>query len=88
MPLISQFYGILISMYKEEFVKHNLPHFHAYYAEFEAVFDLEGQLLEGNLPNKQRKMVEVWALIHAEELQAVWNSIIKMGQHFKIEGLK
>jgi hypothetical protein len=29
MPLISQFYGILISMYKEDGVKHNVPHFHA-----------------------------------------------------------
>ena len=88
MPLISQFYGILISMYKEEFSKHKLPHFHAYYGEFEAVFGLKGELIEGTLPNKQLKMVEVWAIIHEEELKAEWQSINNLGQHFKIEGLK
>jgi hypothetical protein len=36
MPTISRFYGILIQMY---FGDHLPPHFHALYAEFEAVIN-------------------------------------------------
>ena len=36
MPIISQFYGILIYIYKEIGEQHNMPHFHAKYAEFES----------------------------------------------------
>ena len=39
MPIISQFYGILIYIYKEINGRHNIPHFHAKYAEFEAVYE-------------------------------------------------
>jgi hypothetical protein len=88
MPLISQFFGILISMYKEDGGRHNMPHFHAYYGDFEGVFDLQGDLIVGNLPTKQRKLVETWAIIHEEELNAEWKSIIELGQHFKIDGLR
>jgi hypothetical protein len=37
MPTISRFYGILIQMY---FGDHVPPHFHALYAEFEALIDI------------------------------------------------
>ena len=37
MPTISRFYGILIQMY---FGDHIPPHFHALYAEFEALIDI------------------------------------------------
>ena len=45
MPTISMFYGILIRMFNTN--EHNPPHFHAYYQEYEALFDLEGNLIEG-----------------------------------------
>ena len=38
MPTISRFYGILIQMY---FGDHVPPHFHALYAEFEALIDIQ-----------------------------------------------
>jgi hypothetical protein len=50
MPIISQFYGILIYIYKEICRQHNLPHFHAKYAEYEGVYDFEGNLIGGELP--------------------------------------
>jgi hypothetical protein len=37
MPTICRFYGILIQMY---FGDHAPPHFHALYAEFEALIDI------------------------------------------------
>ncbi len=51
MPLVSTFYGILIHMYWLDTKHHNLPHVHARYAEFEAIFAIEtGDLLDGELP--------------------------------------
>ena len=47
MPLISQFYGILIYIYKEVNSKHHEPHFHAKYAEYEGVYDFKANLIEG-----------------------------------------
>ena len=37
MPTISMFYGILIKMNWKDKGQHNLPHFHAYYGEYEAL---------------------------------------------------
>lgn len=31
MPIISQFYGIIISMYFDDSNKHNIPHIHVRY---------------------------------------------------------
>ena len=88
MPLISQFYGILIYIYKELGSKHHIPHFHAKYAEFEGVYDFKANLIEGDLPLKQRKLVEAWAMLHEDELNAAWVAWSESGEAIKIEGLR
>ena len=88
MPLISHFYGILISVYSESDGKHHEPHFHARYAGQEGVFTFNGRMIEGELPRKQRKMIEVWCLLHEEELQAAWYAWNESGEVVKIEGLR
>ena len=88
MPLISQFYGILIYIYKEIGGKHNMPHFHAKYNDFEGVYDFDGNLLDGELPNKQNKLVEAWCVIHTDELNAAWMAWNESGEVVKIEGLR
>ena len=60
MPIISQFYGILIQMFFEKNEKHNLRHIHIRYNKYKAIYDLEGNLIEGKLPVKQKKIVEAW----------------------------
>lgn len=55
MPTVSMFYGILIRMYYDD---HNPPHFHAFYNEYEAMFDFNGNLLDGKFPKKELKLVE------------------------------
>jgi hypothetical protein len=60
LPIISQFYGILIYIYKELGGQHGIPHFHAKYSEYESVYDFEGNLIAGELPKKQRRLVEAW----------------------------
>ena len=73
MPTISMFYGILVSMYVLDTQKHHLPHIHVRYAEFKAVIQIPtGDLLEGNLPGKQMKLVQAWIALHADELVADW----------------
>jgi len=69
MPTISMFYGILVRMYYED---HNPPHFHAFYSNYKAIFDFEGEMIEGNMPNKQVKLIAAWSTIHKDELLANW----------------
>jgi hypothetical protein len=88
MPTISMFYGILIRMYQEINSKHNKPHFHAKYNEFEVVLALDGTILEGSLPIRQMKMVEAWAAIHEDELHADWQLLCEGEAAFKIDPLK
>ena len=52
MPTLSIFFGIIIYMYRETDSRHNLPHIHAEYGEYEAVYDLDGNKLESELPRK------------------------------------
>lgn len=88
MPIISQFYGILIQIFFEKEGKHNLKHIHVRYNEYKACYDLDGNLIEGKLPTKQRKLVEAWVTIHREELYLLWECVQNEGEYFKIEPLK
>jgi len=88
MPIISQFYGILIYIYMEKGGRHKKPHFHAQYAEFEGVYDFDGNIIEGELPRKQNKLVEAWTLLHNDELGAAWKAWNENGEVIKIEGLR
>jgi len=88
MPTISMFYGILIRMYlgKKE---HNPPHFHAYYQNFKGVVNIDTcEMTEGNLPPKQKKLVEAWAELHREDLLADWQLATNGEPPFHIEPLK
>ncbi len=58
MPVISMFYGIIISLYFLDNKHHHLPHIHAKYAEFEASVTIaDGEILAGSLPRKQLRLV-------------------------------
>jgi hypothetical protein len=55
------FLGIIIRMYCDK-AEHNPPHFHAYYNEFKAIVDIRKcEIIQGNLPKKQGKLVLAWA---------------------------
>lgn len=72
MPTIAMFYGIIIRIYCGN-REHNPPHFHAYYGDCRAIFDIGScMMIEGNLPSRQRRLVEAWAEIHKDELSADW----------------
>lgn len=87
MPIISQFYGIVITMYVNE-EKYHLPHIHIRYNDYKEVMDFDGNILSGELPNKQNQMVRTWILIHKEELESLWKLLQDENDYFKIEPLK
>ena len=73
MPVIARFYGIVIKMYFRQ-SEHGVPHFHALYGEFNAVFAIDGQeILEGDLPLRAQRLVKEWAALYRQELLDMWN---------------
>ncbi len=89
MPVISMFYGIIISMYSFDNKQHKLPHIHAKYQDQEAVLSLpEGELIEGELKPNKLKLVQAWIEIHKEELMADWELAVNGQEIFKIDPLK
>lgn len=89
MPIISQFYGIIIRIYFNDSEQHYLKHIHVQYNEYDAVYSIKNiTLLEGKLPSKQHKLVVAWMEIHKEELTALWEVSQNDGEIFKIDPLK
>ena len=89
MPIISQFYGIIVRIYFNDTEKHYLEHIHIQYNEYDAVYSIKTtELIEGKLLLKQHKLVVAWMEIHKEELQALWVISQNDGEVFKIEPLK
>jgi hypothetical protein len=71
MPTISSFYGILIQMFWRD---HAPPHFHALYAEHEALIDIRTlEVIEGGLPKRALALVLEWASEHRSELSEDWH---------------
>ena len=76
MPELSRFFGIIVRMYFEAAGPHHLPHFHAYYQDGVAAISLDPiDLIAGDLPRRQRRLVEAWAELHQEELLANWQRL-------------
>jgi hypothetical protein len=76
MPEISRFYGIIIRMFVEVGTSHHRPHFHAYYQDAVGIFSLQPvELMAGEMPKRQRRLVEAWAELHQDELLADWQRL-------------
>ena len=88
MPIISKFYGITIRMYFRDNKQHKLPHMHVNYNEYRAIFDLNGNVIEGQIPKSQQKIIQAWIEIHNKELNDLWNLLLQGKEGFKIKPLK
>ncbi len=88
MPTLSIFFGIIIKMYREINSKHNMPHIHAEYQDYEAVISLNGDLLSGEIPQKKMKLVLAWIEIHQEDLFANWKLLSEGKEYFRIDPLR
>ena len=81
-------FGIIVRMQSEKGGRHNKPHIHAIYGNGEVVVGIDGEVLEGKLPNKQMKLLLAWMAIHEEELNANWQLLSHGDGYFKIEPLR
>lgn len=60
-----------------------------YYQDKKAVFSIiSADLIDGDLPSKQTRMVLAWVEIHKDELLADWNLCQNGEKPFIIEPLK
>jgi ABC-type lipoprotein export system ATPase subunit len=70
MPAISRFFGITISMYYDD---HQPPHLHVRSGEFSAKIRADTlELLVGDLPRREMRLVLAWAELHASDLMSNW----------------
>lgn len=77
MPEISRFFGIIIRIFCND---HDPAHFHASYAEHEALVEIETlMVLRGELPRRALALVLEWAVLHRPELRRDWE-LGRLGQ--------
>jgi len=89
MPVISMFYGIIVSIYFQDDRQHKRPHIHVRYQSLEAVIGIpEGDLLAGELPRAKMRLVQAWIELHKDELLADWDIAVAGQNPYKIEPLK
>lgn len=75
-------------MYAELGGSHHKPHFHAYYQDHVGIFCLEPiELIAGELPKRQQRLVEAWAELHQEELLRDWALLAEGRKPFSIKPL-
>lgn len=86
MPTISMFRGIKIYINWND---HMPPHFHASYAGQEIIVSINDlEVLDGEIPSKQLKMVLGWAAFHQTELIENWELAVKKQDLFTIDPLQ
>jgi len=71
-PEVARFYGIVIKIF---FGDHPPPHFHALYGEYVGVFSIESmEIIEGDLPERARKLVTEWGAEYRQDLLTMWRT--------------
>lgn len=86
MPTISEFFGIVIRMYWDD---HARPHFHAFYAEQEAAYQISPLIqIRGYVSERANRLIAEWAKSHREELLANWEAMGKHLPAMRIKGLE
>ena len=70
MPVVSRFFGIVVAFHWEDHVP---PHFHAKYADDEAMIDIRtGTVIRGSLARRALSLVDEWRTTHLDELLDDW----------------
>lgn len=73
MPTIKIIDSVKIDLYSRE---HLPPHFHAIYAEYEELIEIESlKSYIGNIPKVQRKKVTDWAKDNKEYLMGIFKQL-------------
>ena len=88
MPELCRFEGMIIKMFFFDNKQHHKPHIHVYYAENKATIGLDGELLEGALPQKKFTLLQAWLILREKELYSAWNNAVRNMPLGKIEPIK
>jgi hypothetical protein len=76
-------------MYALDTDRHHAPHIHVRYNELKVVLGIpEGDVLDGELPSRQMKLVQAWIELHRDELMADWILASSGQTPYKIEPLR
>ena len=79
MPEACRFYGIVISIYYNDYNDHGPPHFHARYGSDQAMIAMDNlTVLQGRLPPRAHGLVIEWAASRNHELRAAWAAARRM----------
>ena len=69
-------YGKMEIFIKSKEQGHNEPHIHVKYQNIEASFSiLNGEMLAGNLPTKNQRLIKDWILENTDMLSQKWNEL-------------
>jgi hypothetical protein len=69
MPILSRFFGIIITMNYRE---HGPPHFHAWYAGHEVTVKIGDGAVTGEMPKRALALIIEWLELHRAELRENW----------------
>jgi hypothetical protein len=68
---------------------HARPHFHVFYAEQEASYQISPLMrTKGYVSERVNRMVREWATLHHEELLAEWEGLSRHQPAMRIKGLE
>jgi Domain of unknown function (DUF4160) len=83
---LDRFDGIIVRIYPEKGGRHNIPHIHVYYNEYSCTISIvDGKMLEGNLPNKQKIILYQWLIKYKEIILLKWIELMEGKSINKIE---
>jgi len=85
-PVISVFFGIIVRMFYRE---HGPAHFHAEHQGQQATFDLDGQIIAGNIRSRTAvRLIQEWTSLHRAELEQNWENMSRGRPLDRIEPLE
>jgi hypothetical protein len=88
MPEISRFFGIIIWMFAE-LICHIIHRTFMPYQDVVAIYSIDPvECMAGQLPGRQRRLVEAWAELHQVELLADWQQLQQGASPLPIEPLR
>lgn len=74
MPVVARFYGVVLRMYLRQ-KEHNPPHIHAVYGDYVGCFSMkDGEMFEGDMPQKVQQMIKEFILHYEERLMVMWET--------------
>jgi hypothetical protein len=79
---------MVIRMRFEDNSRHNKPHVHVEYGDYNATIGLDGELLAGSLPAKNLTVMQAWIALREEQLYMAWNNAVRSLPFDKVEPLK